>query len=133
MTGNKLLLDTNIVIELFKGNKKVLSALDNHDFIYLPITVLGELYLGAYRSLNIQKKLEEIRNFLKSCTILDSDNNTADNYGAIKSRLLNIGKPIPENDIWIAAISIQFDLPLYTFDNNFKEIEGIRLFEYFPE
>ena len=66
MTGNKLLLDTNIVIELFKGNKKVLSALDNHDFIYLPITVLGELYLGAYRSLNIQKKLEEIKNFLKS-------------------------------------------------------------------
>ena len=133
MNGNKLVLDTNIVIELFKGNKKVLSVLDNHEVIYMPITVLGELYLGAYRSLNIQKKLEEIKTFLKSCSLLDSNNNTADNYGAIKSRLLNLGKPIPENDIWIAAISIQYDLPLYTFDNHFKEIEGIKLFEYFPE
>ena len=53
MTGNKLILDTNIVIELFRGNKKVLSVLSNYDVIYLPITVLGELYLGAYRSLNI--------------------------------------------------------------------------------
>ncbi len=133
MTGNKLILDTNIVIELFRGNKKVLSVLSNYDVIYLPITVLGELYLGAYRSLNIQKKLEEIKRFVKSCSILDSDTNTADNYGAIKSRLLNIGKPLPENDIWIAAISIQYDLPLYTLDNHFNEIEGIRLFEYLSD
>jgi len=127
MTGNKLVLDTNIVIELFRGNKKVLSVITNHEAIYLPITVLGELYLGAYRSLNIQKKLEEIKNFVKSCSLLDFDNNTADNYGAIKSRLLNIGKPIPENDIWIAAISIQFDLPLYTMDYHFQVIEGLKL------
>jgi len=133
MTGNKLILDTNIVIELFRGNKKVLSVLGNYDVIYLPITVLGELYLGAYRSLNIQKKLDEIKNFVKFCSILDSDNNTADNYGAIKARLLNIGKPLPENDIWIAAISIQLDLPLYTLDNHFNEIEGIRLFEYISD
>ena len=133
MTGNKLILDTTIVIELFRGNKKVLSVLSNYDVIYLPITVLGELYLGAYRSLNIQKKLEEIKRFVKSCSILDSDTNTADNYGAIKSRLLNIGKPLPENDIWIAAISIQYDLPLYTLDNHFNEIEGIRLFEYLSD
>jgi len=65
MTGNKLVIDTNIVIELFKGNKKVLSVLDNHEVIYLPITVLGELYLGAYRSLNIQKKIGRNKEFLE--------------------------------------------------------------------
>ena len=130
MTGKKLILDTNIVIELFRGNKKVLSVLSNYDVIYLPITVLGELYLGAYRSLNIQKKLEEIKRFVKSCSILDSDTNTADNYGAIKSGLLNIGKPLPENDIWIAAISIQYDLPLYTLDNHFNEIEGLKIIKW---
>lgn len=47
MIGNKLLLDTNIVIELFRGNEMIVAMLDKQEKIYLPTAALGELYLGA--------------------------------------------------------------------------------------
>jgi tRNA(fMet)-specific endonuclease VapC len=127
MTGNKLLLDTNIVIELFRGNQSVIDFLDKQEKIYLSTAVLGELYLGAYRSSNLSKKLQEIKNFLESCIVLYTDATTSDKYAIIKTSLLNRGKPIPENDIWIAATAMHYDMPLYTFDSHFTDVEGIKL------
>jgi tRNA(fMet)-specific endonuclease VapC len=127
MIGNKLLLDTNIVIELFRGNQLVIDFLDNQEKIYLPTATLGELYLGAYRSSNVSKKLQEIKSFLESCVVLYTDATTSDKYAIIKTALLNKGKPIPENDIWIAATAMHYDISLYTFDEHFKEVEGIKL------
>ena len=127
MIGNKLLLDTNIVIELFRGNQIVVAILDKQEKIYLPTAALGELYLGAYRSANVSKKLQEIKSFLESCTVLYTDATTAERYAIIKTALLNKGKPIPENDIWIAATTLQYEIPLYTFDGHFEEVEGIAL------
>ena len=66
MTGNKLLLDTNIVIELFKGDMQILAVLEKQENVYISTTALGELYLGAYQSANVQKKLQEIRNFYQT-------------------------------------------------------------------
>jgi tRNA(fMet)-specific endonuclease VapC len=54
MTGNSILLDTNIVIELFKGNPAIAKRLDNQQLINIPFAVLGELYLGVYRSSNMK-------------------------------------------------------------------------------
>ena len=105
MTGSKLLLDTNIIIDLFKGDLQISAVLDLHKKVYVPVTVLGELHLGAYRSPHLQNKLKQIKNFLLRCIILNIDNHTAENYAVIKTALLNKGKPIPENDIWIAAIA----------------------------
>ena len=127
MIGNKLLLDTNIVIELFRGNQVVIAMLDKQENIYLPTAALGELYLGAYRSTNVSKKLQEIKSFLESCIVLYTDAITSDKYAVIKTALLNRGKPIPENDIWIAATALQYKIPLYTFDRHFEEVEGITL------
>ena len=56
MTGNNILLDTNIVIELFKGNPSVAAFLEAKKFVDIPFAVLGELYLGAYRSSNPKGK-----------------------------------------------------------------------------
>lgn len=127
MIGNKLLLDTNIVIELFRGNQVVIAMLDKQENIYLPTAALGELYLGAYRSTNVSKKLQEIKSFLESCIVLYTDAITSDKYAVIKTALLNRGKPIPENDLWIAATALQYKIPLYTFDRHFEEVEGITL------
>lgn len=127
MIGNKLLLDTNIVIELFRGNQVVIAMLDKQENIYLSTAALGELYLGAYRSTNVSKKLQEIKSFLESCIVVYTDAITSDNYAVIKTALLNRGKPIPENDLWIAATALQYKIPLYTFDRHFEEVEGITL------
>lgn len=125
MTGNKLLLDTNIIIDLFKGDNEILGILEQQDLIYIPIPVLAELFLGAYRSTNLQRKLFEIDNFLQNCIVLNADKATGENYAIIKTALLVKGKPIPENDIWIAATAMQYQLPLFTHDKHFNEVEGI--------
>lgn len=49
-------------------------------------------------------------------------------YALTKANLFKKGKPIPENDIWIAAITLHHNLPLYTFDKHFREIDGLQLF-----
>ena len=127
MTGNNILLDTNIVIELFKGNPAVTASFGTQQSANIPFAVLGELYLGAYRSSDPIKHIKQVNDFLKKCDVLIADNETANNYALIKTKLLNKGKPIPENDIWIAAIAQQYELRLITRDKHFDEIEGISI------
>jgi tRNA(fMet)-specific endonuclease VapC len=127
MTGNKVLLDTNIVIELFKGDQRILAFLDEQQNVFIAAAVLAELYLGAYRSANEQKHIEQIKTFLLSCTVLSADQATAEACAKVKAALLKKGKPIPENDIWIAATAQQYNLPLYTNDKHFSEVDNISL------
>ena len=127
MTGNNILLDTNIVIELFKGNLSFKAPHRAHQAINIPFAVLGELYLGVYRSSNHKKHTKQLSDFLAKCNILIADKATANNYALIKTELLNKGKPIPENDIWIAAISKQHNLTLITSDKHFNVIDSINI------
>jgi tRNA(fMet)-specific endonuclease VapC len=59
-----------------------------------------------------------IRDFLQTATLLLPDQSTSEQYGEVKAELAGMGKPIPDNDIWIAAIARQFDLPLVTRDRH---------------
>jgi len=127
MTGSKCLLDTSIIIHAFKNNPGIISQLHTFSEIFVPSIVAGELYYGAYCSANVQKHLNQTNQFLQDYTILSPDLATGDLYGSIKSALKSKGKPIPENDIWIAAIAIQFSLPLFTADKHFKAIDKIAL------
>lgn len=122
-----MLLDTNIIIDLFKGDRNISDFLDKQAAIYIPSTVLGELYLGAYRSADPDKHLKKIHDFKAKCIVLSVDDSTADQYGIIKTGLLAKGKPVPENDIWIAAIAKQLAFQLVTKDSHFKEVEGIQV------
>ena len=127
MIGSKTLLDTNIVIELFKGNEFIALSLNNHPLPNIPFAVLGELLLGAYRSSDSKKHLKQVNNFLTKCNVIKADNHTANHYALIKSALLKKGKPIPENDIWIAAVAQQHNLILITRDKHFNEIDHLLL------
>lgn len=127
MTGSNILLDTNVIIELFRGNPSVIVSLEALPSIDIPFAVLGELYLGAYRSSNPSKHAKQINVFLKQCRVLPADNETANWYALIKTGLLKKGKPIPENDMWIAAIAQQHKLTLVTRDKHFNEIDGLNI------
>ncbi len=129
MTGNKCLLDTNVIIDVFKNKNTVADRLDTIAEIYVPVMVVGELYYGAYRSANPEKHILQVQSFLRNCQVLLSDASTAEVYGGIKAALMAKGKPIPENDIWIAAVARQYNLPLFTADNHFTEIDSITLFK----
>lgn len=127
MTGNRCLLDTSIIIHAFRSNNEVSETLDSMEEIYVSVTVIGELYYGAYKSENTEKHLKQMQSFLNNCKILQTDITTADIYGNIKATLAKKGKPIPENDIWIGAAALQYNLQLYTTDRHFNEIDGLNL------
>ena len=127
MTGNSIVADTNIFIDLMKGNEAIAKKLESFDEVYLSPVVLVELYFGAYRSANPEKHLRKIAIAIQESKLLTIDAATAELFVTIKLALFAKGNPIPENDIWIAATSLQHQLPLYTSDKHFAEVEGIRL------
>lgn len=124
MSGNYL-LDTNIVIALFAGEQSVLDHLVNANEIYIPSIVIGELYYGAHKSRQASRNLRRIEAFIASNTILACDAVTGLHYGNIKEQLRQMGRPIPENDIWIAAIALQFDSILVSRDEHFSTVQGL--------
>src|SRR3954468_25092335 len=124
MIGNKCLLDTSIVIHAFRRHNQISETLDGIDNIYISVTVIGKLYYGAYKSDNTAKQIAQIQAFLNNCLLLPPDMATAIIHGDIKAVLAKKRKPIPENDIWIGAVAIQHNLPLFTTDRHFLEIEG---------
>ena len=95
--------------------------------MYVPLIVYGELYLGAIKSKNHESKLEELSVFIKACMLLDIDWRTAQHYANIRKHLEQMGRPIPENDLWISALVIQHGLTLFTKDHHFDSVEGLDL------
>lgn len=93
----------------------------------IPATVMGELYFGAEKSVNRKENTAKLRLFESSITILESNAETAKHYGKIKHDLLLKGKPIPENDIWIAAVTMQTSAILVTRDTHFSHVSGLSI------
>ncbi|HEV2197955.1 MAG TPA: type II toxin-antitoxin system VapC family toxin [Candidatus Acidoferrum sp.] len=121
----KALLDTNVVIAIFSGEKSISEHLSRTE-VCVSSTVLGELYFGARKSANVAANLSKIDQFAAAIQVLSCDAATAQFYGQIKEQLRSKGRPIPENDIWIAAAALQHGLSLATRDDHFKEIDRLR-------
>ena len=103
--NGRFLLDTNIVvIALFAEDRSVQGHMGRAEEVFIPSIVLGELWFGARKSGRVKQNLERIDEFAAKDTVLACDRETARHYGMIKDALRGKGRPIPENDIWIAAI-----------------------------
>lgn len=124
--NGKFLLDTNIVIALFGNDSSVKKNITSAKEVYIPITVIGELYYGAFKSSRAEENFSHINNFINANTILTYNAETSKKYGLIKHILQKKGRPIPENDIWIAAIALQFDLCLISRDGHFLYIDNLQ-------
>ena len=127
MDGNKYFLDSNIIIDLFHGNKEIGTFITQKKAIAVPVVVLGELLFGTENSLNPNKHLNQVNDFLLDFNIINIDQDTAKKYSEIKAKLKKAGKPIPDNDIWIAALSLQYDFTLVTNDAHFKNINLLKI------
>ncbi len=125
--NGKFLLDTNIIIALFKNDSLVIEKIGAAAEVFLSNVTVGELYFGAYKSSRVKDNIRQWEIFILNNTILSCDRFTAKYYGKIKNDLKVKGKPIPENDIWIAAIAMQYNLTLVSRDKHFKEINGLSL------
>jgi len=126
MTGNRVFADTNIFIDLMKGDTAVAQKLNSFSEVFLSPIVLSELYFGTYRSANPTKHLAKIMIAFQKSKMVTIDAETAEIYVNIKLDLFSSGNPIPENDMWIAAFAMQHNLRLYS-NGHFKTINGLQL------
>jgi tRNA(fMet)-specific endonuclease VapC len=124
-TPREFLLDTNIIIALFGASQNLKWQLAYDLQYWLPCVVVGELIYGAYYSAEIRQNLLEIEAFIETVRIATCDRETGQYYGRIKGDLRGRGKLIPDNDIWIAAMSMQRQLTLITRDSHFNCIQGL--------
>ena len=124
MSG-RYLLDTNTIIALFADDHAVTDRLKSAEEVFTASIVIGELFFGAHGSGRRTDNLAQVDDFAASSRVLNCDVETARWYGEIKQRLRQKGRPIPENDIWIAAIALQHDLTVITRDLHFKEVESL--------
>ena len=125
--NGRYLLDTNIIIALFAKDPQIHDRIANAEEVFVPCIAVGELYFGACKSIKTKENLARIDEFALNNIVLPCDTGIAKKYGDIKNSLKEKGLPIPENDIWIAAIAQQYALTLITKDSHFEAIENLKI------
>ncbi len=127
----KVLLDTNAYTQFLAGNQTVLQSFVKASLIYMSIFVLGELYAGFMGGNKEKENKDILDQFLEkpSIRILDASMETSEIFGYIKNTLKKAGTPIPINDVWIAAHAAETGSVIITYDEHFKLIPGIRLWD----
>jgi tRNA(fMet)-specific endonuclease VapC len=125
--AGSILLDTSVIIDVFANNSAAIRLLSGADQVFLPAIALGELFYGAEGSKRPEEGRAQVREFAAANAVLSCDEATAQFYGQIKNGLRAKGRPLPENDIWIAAVARQHGLTLVTRDAHFREIDDLAL------
>jgi predicted nucleic acid-binding protein len=124
----RIIIDTNIYSEFKRNNREIVEILQSAEYIGISTTVLGEIYSGFGLGRKQKQNCDELELFLKSPRVhfLSLDEITAETYAIVFKQLKSKGKPIPTNDIWIAAKAIQHGLSLLTLDKHFDNIARLR-------
>jgi tRNA(fMet)-specific endonuclease VapC len=120
-----LWLDTNAIIALQREDAALKTLLSTATDVFIPVIAVGELYFGAQKSQRVEENRRAVTTFIANRIVLKVDADTADVYGQVKQQLRAKGRPIPENDIWIAALAIQYDLILIANDGHFDEVDNL--------
>jgi tRNA(fMet)-specific endonuclease VapC len=128
----KIILDTNAYTQLLAGSETVLDTIAAADLLYMSIFVLGELYAGFAGASKQRQNRETLHRFLLKPTvkILNATLETSEVFGMLKNQLKAAGTPLPINDVWIAAHAVETGSIIVTFDEHFKNISGLRLWEH---
>lgn len=128
---NKILLDTNCYTAYLAGDHAVLQTLTEANTTFMSIFVLGELYAGFKGGTRGKENKNILGRFLNkpSVVTLNASIETAELFGMIKDTLKQTGRPIPINDVWIAAHALEYGAVLVSLDKHFLNIPGLRLWD----
>jgi tRNA(fMet)-specific endonuclease VapC len=129
MEMRTVLIDTNAYTLLLAGSEEVLDAISSPDRVYMSIFVLGELHAGFGGGKKERQNRAALGRFLEKPTVkvLNATSETAEVFGFVKSNLKKSGTPIPINDVWIAAHTLETGSVLISFDTHFRNVAGLRL------
>jgi len=121
-----VILDTNAVSALLAGDAALGEVLAETERHHLPVIVIGEYrygLLGSRFRAHLQSLLETL---IRESLVLGVDEATAALYSQVRDELRRKGRPIPENDIWIAALARQHRQPIVSRDGHFDEVPDLR-------
>ncbi len=121
----RVLLDTNILIALLAEEPAVVRGVQEAEAVYVPASALGELYYGARKSARAAENVQRVSALAAASAVLACDAATAAAYGELKAELRAKGTPIPENDLWIAALAKQHSLTVASRDEHFDVVPGL--------
>ena len=123
----KILLDTNGYVAFKRGDEAALQIIQKAAAIGFSVVVLGELLAGFSSGSREAANRQELKAFLDSprVVILNTSETTSEFYAKVFSGLRQKGKPIPTNDLWLAATALEHGYAIFTNDSHFKEIDGL--------
>jgi predicted nucleic acid-binding protein len=125
----RLLVDANRFTDFARGNEDVVARFTAAEELWISLVVLGELRAGFVYGSKRRNNEQVLQQFLEGATVgvLYLDEETTKHYATVYGALRGQGTPIPTNDMWIAALSIQHDLTLDTRDQHFRHVPGLKL------
>ena len=123
----RVLLDANAYSMLGRGHLQVAELVRRAEEVLLSAIVVGELMSGFRRGTRFERNVDDLRSFLDSpyVSFVDVGQVTADRYSRIAASLRAKGRPIPTNDVWIAAHVMETGADLVSADAHFEHVDGI--------
>jgi len=121
-----MILDTNALSAIADDDREVIAVLSHAEQMAIPVIVLGEYRYGIAQSRNRASYESWLAGLLNDCMVLDVHEPTTHYYAEITLELKRKGKPIPTNDIWIAALCREHSLPLLSRDRHFDLVAGTK-------
>jgi len=125
----QILIDTNYYVGFKRRQELIVERLRQAEYIGVSTVVLGELLAGFRCGSRERENRRELELFLDSprVAVLGIDEETAEFYAGVFRALREKGRPIPSNDLWLAASALRHGLALATLDSHFSEIDGLLL------
>ena len=121
-----MILDTNALSAAADGAPDAVEVLSRSERIAVPVIVIGEYRFGILHSRHRQVYERWLANWIASVDVLPIEQATAQHYAEVGRVLKKMGKPIPTNDLWIAALCRQYSLPLMSRDRHFDAVPGLQ-------
>lgn len=121
-----MILDTNALsayLDKIPGAVRIISEAPE---LAIPVIVAGEYAFGIAQSRHREAYERSLQRMLERCIVLDIGIETARHYAAIRMELKRAGTPIPANDVWIAALTRQYAMPVMSRDSHFDFVGGLR-------
>jgi tRNA(fMet)-specific endonuclease VapC len=125
-----LILDTNALSAAAEEHPGIVAILAGARQLALPVVVIGEYRYGIAQSRHRAKYRRWLDGLIADCTVLDITEQTTHHYAEVALELRQSGKPIPTNDLWIAALCRQHALPLLSHDHHFDVVAGIQRLDW---
>lgn len=125
-----MILDTNALSAAADEHPAVIGILAGARQLALPVVVIGEYRYGIVQSRHKARYRRWLDGLIADCTVLDVTEQTTHHYATVSVELRQAGKPIPTNDLWVAALCRQHSLPLLSRDRHFDAVSGIQRLDW---